>query len=279
MANTLRQKTINRIVYISIGSAIGIVILFIILLSIFNGKNNSENVKLGESNSNITVEEASTQIGKSINDASNENETDSLSIELSENNSQQDFDSEQLSTNNSASEGLDVSEQATNKTENVNSANSSQTTIVEDNIVTKIEEENTQDPIFVMPVEGEIVKQFGKEKLIYSTTLKEWTTHLGIDIKADKTTVVKASSDGIIKSIKNDPRYGLTIVIEHSNGYKTVYSNLLSTEFVKSGESVKSGQTIGTVGNTAAFEILDEPHLHFEITKDGEYLDPEMCIQ
>ena len=47
-----------------------------------------------------------------------------------------------------------------------------------------------------MPVEGEVVKKYGKDKLIYSDTLKEWTTHLGIDIKADKTTIVKASTDG-----------------------------------------------------------------------------------
>ena len=59
-------------------------------------------------------------------------------------------------------------------------------------------------------------------KLVYSDTLKEWVTHAGIDIKADKTTIVKASEEGKIKSIKNDPRYGLTVVIEHNNGYSTV---------------------------------------------------------
>ena len=122
-------------------------------------------------------------------------------------------------------------------------------------------------------------KKYGKDKLIYSDTLKEWTTHLGIDIKADKTTIVKASADGKIKSIKNDPRYGLTVVIEHINGFSSVYSNLLTAEFVVVGEDVKSGQTIGTVGNSATFEILDDPHLHFEILKDGNSIDPEMYIK
>ena len=100
----------------------------------------------------------------------------------------------------------------------------------------------------------------------------------GIDIKADKTTVVKAAEKGTVKSIKNDPRYGLTIVIEHDSGYQTVYSNLLTAEFVVAGEKVEKGQTIGTVGNTATFEITDEPHLHFEILKDGEYVDPELSL-
>ena len=101
----------------------------------------------------------------------------------------------------------------------------------------------------------------------------------GIDIKANKTSVVKASSDGVVKAIKNDPRYGLTIILEHNNGFVTIYSNLLSTEFVTVGDQVKQAQAIGTVGTSATFEIVDEPHLHFEITKDGENIDPEMYIK
>ena len=42
---------------------------------------------------------------------------------------------------------------------------------------------------------------------------------------------------------------------------------------------IKQGQTIGTVGNTATFEIADDPHLHFEILKDGEYVDPNLYIK
>lgn len=82
-----------------------------------------------------------------------------------------------------------------------------------------------------------------------------------------------------IKSIKNDPRYGLTVVIEHSNGFESIYSSLLTAEFVKIGEEVKQGQTIATVGNTARFEIADETHIHFEIKKDGINVDPNIYIK
>ena len=110
-------------------------------------------------------------------------------------------------------------------------------------------------------------------------TLKEWITHTAIDIKADKTSVIKSAADGVIKSIVNDPRYGLTVVIEHDEGYETVYSNLLTAEFVVVGEEVTQGQTIGTAGNTAAFESNMECHLHFELLKDGEYLDPTIYLK
>ena len=82
-----------------------------------------------------------------------------------------------------------------------------------------------------------------------------------------------------IKSIKNDPRYGLTVVIGHDEGYETVYSNLLTAEFVVEGEEVTQGQTIGTAGNSASFESAMECHLHFEILKDGEYLNPAIYLK
>ena len=136
-----------------------------------------------------------------------------------------------------------------------------------------------KDPTFKKPIEGSVIKEFAKDNLVYSDTLKEWTTHLGVDIKAEKATVVKAAADGTVKYIKNDPRYGLTIIIEHSNGYQSLYANLLTTEFVSEGESVKTGQTIGTVGDSSVYEIVDEPHLHFEISKNSESLNPADFIK
>lgn len=139
--------------------------------------------------------------------------------------------------------------------------------------------EKEKDPTFQAPVDGEVLKEYAKESLLYSETLKEWTTHLGVDIKAERATVVKAAADGTVKYIKNDPRYGLTIIIEHSNGFETRYANLLTTEFVSEGEKVKVGQTIGTIGDSAICEIVDESHLHFEILKNSENVNPALYIK
>ena len=125
-----------------------------------------------------------------------------------------------------------------------------------------------------MPVDGEIIKEYAKDKLVYSDTLKEWITHNGVDIKADKTSVVVSACDGKVSAIKNDPRYGITVIIKHNGGFETIYANLLTAEFVVEGEEVKAGQTIGTIGNSANFEIADDYHLHFEVIKDGDYVNP-----
>lgn len=148
--------------------------------------------------------------------------------------------------------------------------------VVSNNEIENVEEKNLE---FCAPVSGEILKDFARDTLIYSNTLEEWTIHNGIDIKADKMSVVAASESGTIETIKNDPRYGLTITISHGNGFKTIYSNLLTTEFVKEGEVVEKGQTIATVGESSSFEVADEPHLHFEMYKDGELVNPTIYLK
>ena len=154
-------------------------------------------------------------------------------------------------------------------------------TTTDSNIVestTEIKEEK-EPLVFIAPVNGEIIKDFANETLVYSKTLEEWTVHNGIDIKADKTTVVLSSAAGVIESIKNDPRYGLTVTISHEEGFKTIYSNLLTAEFVSVGQTIEQGRTIGTVGESASFEIAEEAHLHFEMLKDSIYVDPTIYIK
>ena len=139
----------------------------------------------------------------------------------------------------------------------------------------KVKKEEVKKELkFSVPVKGEILRDYADTTLIYSDTLEEWTTHLGVDILAEKGSAVSASEEGIVKSIKNDPRLGLTITIEHADGFETVYANLLSSEFVSEGEKVNKGQTIATVGNSATFEIADEYHLHFEMLLNGNNVNP-----
>lgn len=133
-------------------------------------------------------------------------------------------------------------------------------------------------PKFIMPVEGNICMDYAMDRLLYSKTLDEWRTHSGIDIEAPRGEVVKAAADGYVKEIKEDPCYGITITVDHENGYKTIYSNLASTSMVSVNQKVKAGDPISSVGNTAIFECMDPPHLHFEVYKDDKLIDPKTLL-
>ena len=261
------------------GSIILLVIIsFIIGFMFFNNKieddaNNSQfsTSKISDLVPNtitnqIDSEEASSMVGKTVNELQNDIDNSTANtIETEETTAPEEDTTKQ--TTSTEVENNTVEEETSNKP-----VDETETTV-------KPDSEPKADPVFVKPVEGDIIREFAKDKLVYSNTLQEWVTHNGIDIKADKTTVVKSAAAGKISAIKNDPRYGLTVTIEHDNGFKSIYANLLTAEFITEGEAVEAGQTIGTVGNTATFEILDEPHLHFEITKDNEYVDPTIYIK
>lgn len=131
---------------------------------------------------------------------------------------------------------------------------------------------------FVMPVIGEVTFDYAREKLVYSKTLEDWRTHDGVDIAAERGTPVKAVSDGVITDIKHDPRFGITIIIDHQNGLKTVYANLASDEMVNPNQLVKQDEIIGSVGNTAIFESAEQSHLHFEVLKDDKLVDPNTYL-
>lgn len=149
---------------------------------------------------------------------------------------------------------------------------------VEIEYVEEYEEEDielvTNKPITsILPVEGEVLTAFTLDKLIYSETLAEWRMHSGIDIKAAEGTKVKAPLDGTIKEVIEDDLWGITIVIDHGDGLETRLSNLGTTEMVKPGIMVSKGDYISTVGKTASIEMLMEPHLHYEATKNGKIID------
>lgn len=267
------ELNIKIIKYSGIGIAILAVIVFGLLIY---SKNLNDEVKegtltgeqianiLNNTNSLGNTESASTEIGKSVNE---------VELELTEKNIISNNTTNSNNTKTNVSTNADVL--TTNKITSNNTTSQTNSKIEEKDKT----EEATVELKFDRPVEGEVVKDFAVDNLIYSDTLQEWTTHTGIDIKAEKTTVVKSAEAGTVKTIKNDPRYGLTIIIEHANGFQTVYSNLLTSEFVVEGEKVEKGQSLGTVGNTAAFEIVDEPHLHFEIIKDNVQVDPNIYLK
>ena len=125
----------------------------------------------------------------------------------------------------------------------------------------------------VKKVEGvKISSSFGM--MIDPFTKKE-RMHKGVDVKAPKGTPVYATADGLIREVKQNhvegKSYGKFIIIDHEGGYSTLYS-MLSKYNVIEGQEVKQGDVIGFIGSTGR---STGPHLHYEIKKNGENVDPE----
>lgn len=261
--NQKNNKNLNIYYWGAAAIALFLVVFAIAYIIYGSSKTNTDNLSMQEfSNLNTTdLEDASSSIGKTVEESKDEvNNTNTEKIAINTSNM----------------------ENTKNTISNTNTAKQSPRNKVKENAEKETnaqKAEENKEVTFERPVSGDIMKEFAQENLVFSETLNEWITHNGIDLRAEKTEVVKAAADGTVKTIKNDPRYGLTITIEHDNGFKTVYANLLTSEFVVEGEKVQKGQTIGTVGNTAIFESSDDTHLHFEILKDNVNVDPATYLK
>ena len=122
------------------------------------------------------------------------------------------------------------------------------------------------------PVEGGIVYRFGRDTLPSGGIIR-WN---GVGIAASVGTPVKAVETGTVRLVGQFGTYGLTVVVEHGNGYYSVYSHL-DAAGVKLGNTVSKGGVIGKVGG----ENSDYgPHLHFEIRGENQIaLDPATWLR
>jgi murein DD-endopeptidase MepM/ murein hydrolase activator NlpD len=115
--------------------------------------------------------------------------------------------------------------------------------IIQDNENQQISDETVDKIVLLQPVEGEVLKAHAMDALVYSSTLKQWQTHSGIDIKASEGAQVSAALDGTVESVTQDALMGNTVVIRHDKDTCSVYSSLKNAT-VKKGDKVIVGQAI-----------------------------------
>ena len=128
---------------------------------------------------------------------------------------------------------------------------------------------------FIWPVTGAVETDYSMAALVYDVTMRDWRTHDGLDLAADKGAQVRAAANGTVTAVFNDDRYGTTVVMEHANGLTSTYASLAETPTVAVGDHVGVGEIIGAVGDTALCEIGEASHLHFAMALNGASVDPK----
>ena len=120
---------------------------------------------------------------------------------------------------------------------------------------------------YCTPVSGSISSEFGYRD---HPTEGEERFHYGIDLAADTGTEILCFADGTVTAVGESSSYGKYCMIAHENGYSTLYAHC-SRVTVSSGSAVQRGDTVAEVGQTG---MATGPHLHFELQRDGVYLNP-----
>ncbi len=119
----------------------------------------------------------------------------------------------------------------------------------------------------IWPVQGKISKGFGPQ---WNPKLNTTLDNPGIDITAKSTTPVQSVFDGLVTTITFISGYGTTVIIDHDNGYFTVFTHLENL-LISENMLVKEGQEIGFVSNNNI--------IHFEIWGNNQKLNPTKWIK
>ncbi len=121
-----------------------------------------------------------------------------------------------------------------------------------------------------MPVPGRVGSGYGPRVGHDGTTHQ----HQGLDLTAAFGDQIKSAAAGTVAHAGPAGTYGNLVIVKHENGYQTRYAHM-STVGVKVGEQVSTGQALGQVGSTG---LSDGPHLHFEVRKGDQAIDPTAVL-
>lgn len=128
--------------------------------------------------------------------------------------------------------------------------------------------------IYIPPVIGKVSKSFSQGELVYDKTMGDYRTHNGVDIVCDEGAQVACFANGVVERVYSDELHGNCVIIGHDDGIKSVYKGLERGITLTEGADIKAGDIIGAAGNTNLTELEEEPHIHFEVIKDGKFIDP-----
>lgn len=146
-------------------------------------------------------------------------------------------------------------------------------------IVSQSEEKDISNyiPEFIPPVKGEVLKDFSDNVLLYNKTMDDWRIHTGIDILCPYGTEVLSCEKGTVTDVGYDMLFGNYVEVT-LNDFVLRYTSLETGITHSVGDEINKGDVVGYLSDSCISEVCDMPHLHFEMKKSGEYVNPREFI-
>lgn len=136
-----------------------------------------------------------------------------------------------------------------------------------------------QAPIWMYPVEGEVIAPYSGDALVFNDTMQDWRVHTGTDYATAIGDRVYAMADGTVVDVYEDGMFGTCVALSLPKGLTATYKGLSSEVKVQVDGTVRAGDVIGTVGDTNYAESAMAPHLHVELADATGLLDVNAYLQ
>lgn len=135
-------------------------------------------------------------------------------------------------------------------------------------------ETSTPSLNFRLPMSNStVIKDYSDTELQNNETLNQWEAHMSVDMTSE-TGEVFAILDGVVLDVDYNYLDGYIVTIEHSDGFKSIYSSLDENVLVSEGYKVSAGEKIGMASNSANGELDLGSHLHFTLLLNDDHVDP-----
>ena len=128
------------------------------------------------------------------------------------------------------------------------------------------------------PAQGDILMHFSMDKSIYFTTLDQYRYNPAVIFSVDEGRQVYACADGKVVDIHEDPKLGLTLTLDLGDGYLATYGQLHNLAVLENNY-VNEGDALGFVNAPTKYYSLEGSNLYFQLTKDGEPVNPEAMFR
>ncbi|MDO5155322.1 MAG: M23 family metallopeptidase [Eubacteriales bacterium] len=128
------------------------------------------------------------------------------------------------------------------------------------------------------PVNGSVILPFSMETTVYFKTLDQYRCNPGMLIQAGNGSTVKSAYLGKVTKVTSDNTYGNMVTMYLGNDYSVVYGQL-DTIYVKEGDFVKAGESVGTIGNPTDSFADEGSHLFFQMYQGDEPVDPVLFME
>ncbi len=137
----------------------------------------------------------------------------------------------------------------------------------------------SDESLMLWPTNGEILMKFSMDKVVYDKTLDQFRTNDSVYIGAKVGDKVVAAADGTVAATGKNIENGTYIIINHGNGWRTIYSQLNESIKVSKGEYVTEGQLIGHVATPTNYGVNQGSHLNFKVEKNQVPVNPLVMLR
>lgn len=283
--NSFLQKLKNNAFYLSLGiGLLAILAVVAVYTAQQSDKQLAENdldLNVASDYSSISTEGLREDVVEETNGAvasGNENRDDSTAQLIADEENEGESTSEEVVTETTTeitTEAAGTEEKGTDEVADATDSDSQESLPV---TVNAGELDFNSEKTISWPVNGEVLLPYSMETTVYFETLDQYQCNPGMLIQAGIGTTVQNAYLGQVTKVTSDNTYGNLVTLYIGNDYSIVYGQL-DTIYVKEGDFVKAGQSIGTVGKPTDSFKEEGSHLYFQMLHGEETVDPMMFIE